>query len=307
MFNIHYIDGNADTYERLIKKGPKRDTYQKGKADLFIHYDDIIAQLNTYKNIAPRFESLVALSNSIQNYTSKNLSEPLYNLYDTNQQLKDQIKSIMISNPLTKEGLTCPYCGISRNEGRDLDHYIPRENFPEFSILSNNLIYCCSTCNQPPNKGTSFLDAHGNRTVLNPYYDADITITPILECEIDINMKELYISYKVLDSLQTRNPYLYTIACNHMSTLHLNQRYARLARNDLVTKFINFFINRKEKKRRIMLKISTQEAHNYIQSKILELGTINYDYSINNFEYLFWEKLKTCTRWFTNISNQPLD
>jgi hypothetical protein len=40
---------------------------------------------------------------------------------------------------------TCQYCTLTPSQS--LDHYVPKEAFPEFSVHTLNLIPCCSTCN----------------------------------------------------------------------------------------------------------------------------------------------------------------
>jgi hypothetical protein len=40
----------------------------------------------------------------------------------------------------------CPYCGFG--EITVFDHYLPKARFPEFSVCADNLIPCCSRCNE---------------------------------------------------------------------------------------------------------------------------------------------------------------
>lgn len=40
---------------------------------------------------------------------------------------------------------TCQYCTVSPNQ--TIDHYLPKEEFPEFSVHAINLVPCCSKCN----------------------------------------------------------------------------------------------------------------------------------------------------------------
>ncbi|WP_336772650.1 HNH endonuclease [Paenibacillus sp. MMO-58] len=62
----------------------------------------------------------------------------------------------------------CPYCGINSPTSRD--HYLPKELFPEFSVMSFNLIPCCIDCNTL--KGLKWKeDIAGHRTFLHYYFD----------------------------------------------------------------------------------------------------------------------------------------
>jgi hypothetical protein len=72
----------------------------------------------------------------------------------------------------------CQYCLISQKD--ELDHYVPKGPFPEFSILARNLIPCCSICNRL--KGEVWLP-HGVRTVFHLYYE-DLPAAPFLRVAI---------------------------------------------------------------------------------------------------------------------------
>lgn len=62
---------------------------------------------------------------------------------------------------------TCPFCGIV--SPNSFDHYLPKENFPEYSVHPLNLIPCCTTCN---GKKSEYWQEDGNRAIINFYRDA---------------------------------------------------------------------------------------------------------------------------------------
>jgi hypothetical protein len=59
----------------------------------------------------------------------------------------------------------CPYCTILSTQ--TLDHYLPKHEYPEFSVLSQNLIPSCGTCNFP----RDFRTKAGERALIHPYFD----------------------------------------------------------------------------------------------------------------------------------------
>lgn len=63
-------------------------------------------------------------------------------------------------------GSTCPYCGIDRPT--TLDHYAPKDIFPEFSVFPLNLIPSCFDCNHK--KGRQWAP-HEPRFFLHAYLD----------------------------------------------------------------------------------------------------------------------------------------
>ena len=68
---------------------------------------------------------------------------------------------------LTAAGGLCPFCGDLGHVGT-LDHYLPKANFPAFSVNPRNLVPCCRDCNS--GKNASFgLGMH--EQTLHPYLD----------------------------------------------------------------------------------------------------------------------------------------
>ncbi len=62
----------------------------------------------------------------------------------------------------------CPLCG-SQTTG-SVDHYLPRQHFPEFSILFENLVPACVHCNSS-SKGNTFRGPEAPLRFIHPYYD----------------------------------------------------------------------------------------------------------------------------------------
>ena len=67
---------------------------------------------------------------------------------------------------------TCPYCG-ELVVPVTLDHFLPKEAFPEYALLSANLVPICTPCNTA--KGEVVVDRSGNRLFSHPYFDAFLT------------------------------------------------------------------------------------------------------------------------------------
>lgn len=63
---------------------------------------------------------------------------------------------------------SCPFCG-SLGIG-SVDHFLPKDVFPEFSIYSLNLIPACSFCNSDE-KGTIYMGDNPPTRFIHPYFD----------------------------------------------------------------------------------------------------------------------------------------
>lgn len=62
----------------------------------------------------------------------------------------------------------CPYCCI--NVPHERDHYMPKGNFPEFSVHALNIVPSCGRCNKI--KSQKWLDKNKKRRILNFYTDS---------------------------------------------------------------------------------------------------------------------------------------
>lgn len=62
----------------------------------------------------------------------------------------------------------CPMCG-SLGTG-SVDHYLPKEEFPEFSVMAANLVPACSNCNSSV-KGKTYRGVKAQERFIHPYFD----------------------------------------------------------------------------------------------------------------------------------------
>ena len=91
-----------------------------------------------------------------------------HDMYDSKPQLIQDIRNDLMKINGGGTRYKCPLCEV--NDVYHLDHYIPREKMPEFSVHPLNLIYLCHNCNET--KGTKWLDAAGQRMIFNAYFDS---------------------------------------------------------------------------------------------------------------------------------------
>ncbi len=124
----------------------------------------------------------------------------------------------------------CLYCDL--NEDDPLDHYMPKQIYPEFSIFSLNLVPSCSKCNRK--KFNTWLDKKGNRSFINPYFDR-INDKELLKCEIlfaNGNPSPKYF----IDTGSTNQ--ISEIMKNHVDILDLLIRYEKVS-NLAITDYVH--------------------------------------------------------------------
>lgn len=113
----------------------------------------------------------------------------------------------------------CPYCGI--NEPKTLDHYLPKESFPEFSIHSLNLLPICGVCNSIYKKRI-FKDAGGRRIFIHSYFDIFPNFSFL---HVDVKVaKKVFLEFKpVITNLHKDFSELFA---RHFNGLGLAERFA---------------------------------------------------------------------------------
>lgn len=63
----------------------------------------------------------------------------------------------------------CPFCG-GIGQPFTLDHYLPKANYPQFSVLPMNLVPSCRDCNTGKGTGVALISG---QQVLHPYFEED--------------------------------------------------------------------------------------------------------------------------------------
>ncbi|HRH76256.1 MAG TPA: hypothetical protein PK129_02825 [Cellvibrionaceae bacterium] len=64
----------------------------------------------------------------------------------------------------------CPYCGLT-TKVNNLDHFLPKVYFPQFSVLPQNLVPSCGICNSDQ-KGSKYADQAEDQ-IIHPYLEKD--------------------------------------------------------------------------------------------------------------------------------------
>ncbi|WP_309266218.1 HNH endonuclease [Aeromonas salmonicida] len=94
----------------------------------------------------------------------------LLKLYSTYFVNKDKPGRLIYNALMASANEKCPFCGgIGRP--RNLDHYLPKAHYPQFSVLPVNLVPSCRDCNMDGKKD-DFATSEAEQ-VLQPYLDHD--------------------------------------------------------------------------------------------------------------------------------------
>lgn len=125
----------------------------------------------------------------------------------------------------------CPFCGAGKLE--EVDHYIPKEHYPEFTLFPLNLIPICNKCNK--RKSDKFVDGSNGRLFINFYTD-DMESVDFLSVDIEFTPTDVKKSTKIryiADFSKIANTYLQEIVKHHYKELNLIKRYEEAANEEI--------------------------------------------------------------------------
>lgn len=139
---------------------------RKGIIDAYGGYEDVLRDIRGFTSIADSSEVL----------TKALLGN--YDLLDKGRPLEDLRNSIF--QTALFHNYRCPLCG--RAQVCALDHFLPKKQFPEYSILADNLIPVCERCNRL--KGEE-CDKRGGILFFHAYFD-DFPNTEVAFADIEV-------------------------------------------------------------------------------------------------------------------------
>ena len=148
-----------DTFDAIVNSkedGPynRKTAVLNIKNDVYIAYRKYESALNN--------NNLENLKSTTLFQTNKDALNSMYSF--ENKELKKYMNEIMTNN--NNQDDECPICQIDTISC--FDHFVPKEDYPEFSINIHNLIPSCSICN---NKKRKYFLKNNKRMFINIYID----------------------------------------------------------------------------------------------------------------------------------------
>ncbi|WP_455360778.1 hypothetical protein [Streptomyces sp. SYSU K21746] len=137
----------------------------------------IINSYGDYEDVLRDIRRFTSLANGSDALTKALLGN--YALLDRGRPLEDLRNSIFLT--ALSRNSRCPLC--ERAQVCALDHFLPKNHFPEYSILADNLVPVCERCNRL--KGDECDRADG-LLMFHAYFD-EFPDTEVLFAEIDVD------------------------------------------------------------------------------------------------------------------------
>lgn len=210
MRSIPLVAVNAlDVFDRIAaaKRQPRRGRIQAAR-------EEIVAAYQSYVDAAP---DIGELGMATLTHQQKEAMRHAYNV-ETEPMIalrSELLKRISVAR--------CPFCGIG--ETSTLDHYLPKEQYPEYSVFPSNLVPSCAVCNTL--KRDLILDEKTNvRMFLHPCYDL-IPNLEFLAVRTRMEADALILSYR-LTRPAGMAPRTFQHLRAHFGKLNLADRYRRM-------------------------------------------------------------------------------
>lgn len=185
----------------------------------FLQKEQIYNNLSSVGNLFlyPKLEPLTGSTKVIGNLTKTKL----VNLYENNLRNKGKPARNYYDELLVSSGERCPFCG-DIGQTKNLDHFLPKAHFPEFSVMPLNLVPSCRDCNMGE-KGQNYATTENNQAI-HPFVDKDIFFQEQWVFADYINEDDGAINYYVHCPTNWRQEDQ-DRAYNHFNNLNLASRY----------------------------------------------------------------------------------
>lgn len=122
----------------------------------------------------------------------------------------------------------CPSCG-EEGSPSTIDHYLPKENYPHFSVTPVNLTPMCDACQTA--KGEETLDENGRRIFLHPYFDEFLNAQVVrLTIGRPFSAPEDF----ALEPVEGLDPDVAGLVRRHIRGLHMDERYGAFFRDEYI-------------------------------------------------------------------------
>lgn len=227
MRNFRYLDKPSFPYFTSIiesKRNTTKGVTNVKKVQLLAMSDSIRERYSHYLGCFS-VEQLHNVQDSIFSGFEK---QCLLDSYTGNGSALDKLKLEIKNSQDIDWQNKCPYCGIL---GLDqTDHYIPKDSYSEYAVLSINLVPCCGVCNK---KKGEYWKVGAARKIINFYLDR-IPNQEFLFCDFSFDDEIPTTTYRLHQSEGIENS-IFAMITAHFERLELLGRYKDSSNEEITT------------------------------------------------------------------------
>lgn len=138
----------------------------------------------------------------------------LKHLYSSKTDTAKKIIDSVSKAQLLRQAGICLSCGIG--DADQIDHFLPKEHFPEFSILHKNLVPICGACNEIKGDNIPGTD----KDYMHPMFD-DLPDIPFFEVAINYSESIPKVNFEIVKAYRTN------VIFRHFEDLKLSERLSK--------------------------------------------------------------------------------
>src|SRR5690554_5126288 len=157
--NMDYLNSLVDNTNQWLEIALNKKSTKKNKSIINGIKANLQAEYLKYEGIVNRYTDIVPTVDFISDTEKK----ALIDYYESPPKELAKLLQDRRNNTLRK----CPYCANPIHPNT-LDHFIPKNDFPHFSIFQNNLVPQCSKCASI--KGQKYYDEDFGCIFIHPFY-----------------------------------------------------------------------------------------------------------------------------------------
>lgn len=250
---VREIEYYIEMYENIIDK--MRDKEKKKKLK------DICEKLKE------RYQDYIDNSSCLENITEdgqcQKLKKELNDCYKNNARvIAAEVNKIVEEQEIQIQSL-CPLCEVDHHNEKE--HYLPKTEFPEYSIFIPNITPVCTTCNLK--KSSKFIDNERERQFFNIYFDR-IPSKKILKAKVMFLDKIPIVEFELLEEALKENltEKERKVIKNHFKNLDLLKRYEKEA-TDVIYQDIIII-------KSLMLQMKQEDIKKFCKNCIVEKNQI---------------------------------
>lgn len=208
-------DNSFEFYKQVVasKRNSVLDIDYKERLENHEHI--VEEQFDVYDNNFAN-DDLVSLAN---HGFANGDKDDLLRLYSYKNKKIQELKIAVTTTERNRLLSTCQNCTMS--EVNSFDHFVNKDEFPEFSVHPKNLFPSCSKCNSY--KGQQWRE-NGQITYLNLYLD-ELPEEQYLFVNVEVMDNDVVTTEFYLDNPNSIDQGLYERVQNHYGNLHLCRRF----------------------------------------------------------------------------------
>ncbi len=213
----HYATERVPSYDRLVAA-----TTPSRRQTLTPLSATIVPACEAYDEASPNVHARVPIG------LAKAAKDALIDAFENRTVAMNRLLAEMTNSLPRRHADLCPYCTLDTNP--DLDHYLPKEEFPEFALHGRNLVYICTTCNRKKSKYFKSVPDE-NRLFIHPAYEPT-SLNSVITVTLRYAPRAVVAKYSIDDNADVPDDEKAQLT-RHFTRLGLQERYATRAQNSL--------------------------------------------------------------------------